>query len=86
MSASPLLISSSAFPIASAPLEQEDTIQRFVPKALESIETCADAVSPNIMGIKNGETLRGPRVNRISCCVDRVNMPPIPLPIRTPVL
>ena len=86
MSASPLLMSSRPFPIASAPLEQEDTKQRFVPKAFASIETCAEAVSPNIMGIKNGETRRGPRVSRISCCMDSVNMPPIPLPIKTPVL
>ena len=85
-SACPLRIISQPCPSASAPLEHDDTVQKLAPMAPVAIETWADAISPSIIGMRKGVTLRGPLSAKISCCWDRVTMPPIPLPTTTPVL
>ena len=47
------------------------------------IETWAEAMSPSIIGIRNGLTRLGPRSFSTANCWDSVEMPPMPLPITT---
>ena len=47
------------------------------------METWAEAMSPSIMGIRNGLTRRGPRSLSTENCWERVEIPPIPLPMIT---
>ena len=58
--ASPLAMSSEAIPIASAPLEQEEVVQKLGPLAPRSMDTCPAAISEIIMGTRKGLTREGP--------------------------
>ena len=82
-SISPRAIRPAAAPIASAPLEQDDTVQKLGPRAPVIIDRWAAAMSPSIMGIRKGETRRGPREDRTLCWLERVRIPPMPLPTMT---
>ena len=69
--------------MVSAPVEQEEIALKFGPFAPISMETLPEAMSPSIMGMRNGLTLEGPRsiITWNSC--ERVCIPPMPLPIIT---
>ena len=76
-------IRSAASPMASAPLAQAETVLKFGPFAPIIIETWPEAMSLNIMGMRNGLTRLGPRRAMTSYCSERVIIPPTPLPTRT---
>ena len=85
-SASPNCINLAASPIACAPVEHAVTTAWFGPLKPCFIDTCPEIRFIKHEGIKNGETLRGPRscnVREVSAIVDK---PPTPEPIITPVL
>ena len=52
---------------------------------LKRIAIIPDAILAIIIGIKYGETLRGPFSKRAVCSVMKVLIPPIPEPIYTPM-
>ena len=83
-SARPRRIISSASPIESVPVAQAETVEKLGPFAPIIIETCPEAMSPSIIGTRNGLTRFGPLLSMISCCSVIVMIPPTPLPIRTP--
>ena len=82
---SPRLIISAHSPMASAPLEQAETVQKFGPLAPRRMERCPEAMSAIIIGIKKGLMRDGPRSSSTRNCCDSVPMPPMPLPTMTPI-
>ena len=81
---SPRRMISQASPTASAPLEQADVAQKFIPLAPSMMDTCPAAASAIIMGTSRGLIRRGPFSARVAIWAESVVMPPMPLPIRTP--
>ena len=84
-SASPHWIRRIESPIAWAPVAQAVTTAWFGPLKPYLIDTWPEARLISALGMKNGETLRGPlRCN--STAVSAIALrPPMPEPIRTPV-
>ena len=79
-------MSRAAVPIASAPLEHEETVVKFGPVAPKIIESCPGAISASIIGKKKGLTLWGPWDCKTSYWFEMVMIPPTPLPIITATL
>ena len=71
--------------MASPPLEQADTVEKFGPFVPSVIEICPEAMSGSIIGTRNGLTLEAPRASMTPICSERVMIPPIPLATMTAV-
>src|SRR5258708_32422611 len=84
-SASPSTISRLASPMAWAPVEHAVTTEWLGPLRPCSIETYPEARLIRRPGMKNGDTLRGPRCLRSSAVSAMPARPPIPEPIMVPV-
>ena len=86
ISAPPIFMIWLAVPMACPDVAQADTVAKFGPFRLYSIEICPAAISDIICGIKNGLILLGP------CSISFLNsnskeyIPPIPDPTITPIL
>ncbi len=66
---------SQASPTASAPLEQADVAQKFIPFAPSMMDTCPAAASAIIMGTSRGLIRRGPFSARVAIWAESVVMP-----------
>ena len=65
--AMPRRIISNETPMASAPLEQAEVVQKLGPLAPKRIERWPEAMSAIIMGMKNGLTRPAPRSSMRLC-------------------
>src|SRR5919201_2172051 len=83
-SASPRWIRRNASPMAWLPVAHAVTTEEFGPLAPKRIETSPDAMLMMSIGMKNGETLSGPRSISILCASSSDEMPPMPEPMSTP--
>ena len=63
-------------PVAHALITESET-----PFALKRIATLPVAMLPIIIGMKNGETLRGPPFSRFTVLLMKVFRPPMPAPM-----
>ena len=71
--------------MASPPLEQADTVEKFGPFVPSTIEIWPEAMSGSIIGTRNGLTLDAPLASMTPICSDSVMIPPIPLATITAV-
>ena len=85
MSASPARIVCAASPMASLALEQADVGERLGPRAPRWMLTCPLAMLGSSIGTTNGLRRSGPRSSMTRKPWFVVEMPPMPVPIITPV-
>ena len=83
-SASPYWIVRMAIPIAWVEVVQAVTTPRFGPFSPYLIDRWPEIMLMIEAGMKNGEILRGPPFNQLSCSASIVSRPPMPAPVTAP--